>query len=282
MSLNELFSTEISVIDQALLSHFDEKARLAHPGYEKLSESIVYSLKSGGKRFRPLLSLLTAKSLGKPIEQALPVAKAVEFIHTYSLIHDDLPCMDDDDERRGQPTNHKVYGEGMALLAGDALLTEAFTVVTESYRQTPAIATEVAWLVSEAAGLVGMVGGQSMDVEVPEDGHSQEQIRWVHEMKTGALIRVSVEAAAVACQASPHERESLKKYADLLGFAFQLADDIDDYDPEKPESTSIVNVQGIDATRAQLNEVTAKCIQAIEGLNSKGLAQIALFNQERV
>ncbi|MEZ4870809.1 MAG: polyprenyl synthetase family protein [Bdellovibrionales bacterium] len=282
MSLNEVFNVEVNLIEQAIFTHFEEKASLAHPGYEKLKDSVLYSLKTGGKRFRPLLSLLTAKALGKPLEQALPVAKAVEFIHTYSLIHDDLPCMDDDDERRGQPTNHKVYGEAMALLAGDALLTESFFLLAEAYRQTPAIATEVIWLISEAAGTVGMVGGQAMDIEVPEGGHSEEQIRWVHEMKTGALIRTSVEAAAVACQASPHERESLRKYADLLGFAFQLADDIDDFDPNSPESTSIINNQGVDATRAQLLEVTEKCIYAVEGLNAKGLKTVAEFNLNRV
>ena len=281
MSLVEMFHPEITTIEQSLLNHFAEKAQLDHPGYSKLVESITYSIESGGKRFRPLLSVLTAKALGKPLEQVLPVAMAVEFIHTYSLIHDDLPCMDDDDERRGKPTNHKVYGEATALLAGDALLTESFLVVSQAYRQTPNIATEVVWLLSEAAGLVGMVGGQAMDMLVPKGGHNDEQIRWVHEMKTGALIRVSVEAAAVACAATPHEREGLRKFADLLGFAFQLADDIDDFDAEAPENTSIVNVQGLEKTKQQLVEVTDRCIKAVEGLNAKGLRAVAEFNRDR-
>ena len=282
MSLLDAFEDEILFFEENLQSYFLSKPHLDHGGFQSLMESVQYSLSSGGKRFRPLLSLLTARALGKPLEQALPVALAVEFIHTYSLIHDDLPCMDNDDLRRGKPTNHKVYGEGMALLAGDALLTESLFLLADRYKENPAVATEVIWLVSEASGVLGMVGGQAMDVQVPEEGHTQEQVQWIHQMKTGALIRVSVESAAVACGATPAERERLRKFADLLGYAFQLADDIDDYEPSNPEPTSIINILGLDQTRKALFDVTEKALKEVDLFNARELHAVAQFNLDRV
>lgn len=282
MSLADFFTDELDAIDQAIETYFEEKPHLGHPGFEALMESMKYSLNTGGKRFRPLLSVLTAKALGKPIQQAMPVALAVEFVHTYSLIHDDLPCMDNDDERRGQPTNHKKYGEAMALLAGDSLLTESFFLLADRYKQTPHVATEVIWLLTEAAGAVGMVGGQAMDIQAPEEGQSADHMDWIHQMKTGALIRASVEAAAVACGATPHEREKMRQFAEHLGYAFQLADDIDDFDPANPEPTSMTNLLGLEGTREKLASVTELALKTIERFNAKDLEKITRFNLQRV
>ena len=131
----------------------------------QLHESMTYSLFSGGKRFRPLLSLFVARTFLKDNKDFFGFAGAIEMVHTYSLIHDDLPCMDDDDERRGKPTNHKLYGEAVALLAGDCLLTEAFHLLTESYKGQPSLCVELCGLLSKAAGFCGMVGGQVIDIE---------------------------------------------------------------------------------------------------------------------
>ncbi len=284
MSLSQRFESEIKFIDDQLLSHFRGSEKYDHPGFQSLFRSINYSLESGGKRFRPLLSVLTAKALNKPVELVVPVMLAVEFIHTYSLIHDDLPCMDNDDERRGQPTNHKVYGEAMALLAGDALLTESFLVLSEGYSEAAAPLGEITALMARAAGAQGMIGGQAMDVAPPQGGQSEKQINWVHQLKTGALIGVSVEAAAVACAASANERQILKLFAKELGFAFQLADDIDDYDPSTPENTSFINVHGIEETKNLLHVTTKKALKAIEGFGeaSQPLKYITEFNLNRV
>jgi geranylgeranyl diphosphate synthase type II len=212
------------------------------------------------------------------------VLLAVEFIHTYSLIHDDLPSMDDDNERRGLPTNHIVYGEAMALLGGDALLTESFNILATGFKDNPSVGLEVCRIVSEAAGAQGMVGGQAMDILLPEDGHDQDQIQWIHKLKTGCLIRASVEAAAVACEATSAQRTNLTKFAECLGFAFQLADDIDDYDPKNPESTSYVNVYGLEKTASLLAQVTDEALSYLVnfGEKKKDLAYITEFNQQRI
>src|SRR5262249_2401240 len=156
--LDKQYRAELEALEVYLRSALNP---MPHPSLEKFWESMFYSLLSDGKRFRPVLSLLTAKAFGKPYEIVMPLAAAIELIHTYSLIHDDLPLMDNDDMRRGRPTNHKVYGDAMALLAGDGLLTAAFSVLTQS-SSTHAITA--VHLLSEAAGPRGMVGGQVLDI----------------------------------------------------------------------------------------------------------------------
>lgn len=225
---------------------------------ERFWESMFYSLLSDGKRFRPLLSILTAKALGQRPDGVLPLAAAVELVHTYSLIHDDLPCLDNDDMRRGRPTNHKVYGEAMALLAGDGLLTCAFSLLSQS----PSVhAITAVHLLSEAAGPRGMVGGQVLDIESNNPG--LELLEEIHKRKTGALIRVSVEAAAVMCGATSEQRNALTEYGAQLGLAFQLADDIQDYNPEKPEKISFVTALGMDETQARLNRASEEALESL-------------------
>ena len=168
----EPFQTPCQKIEDYLQEYFKEPSALtphrSHPLVRALyTWKRPYAMAcNGGKRFRPLLSLLVAKALGQPEEKVLPMGIAVELVHSYSLIHDDLPTMDNDDMRRGQPTNHKVYGETTALLAGDALQSEAFLHISQAYRSQPEIATELIWLLSEATGVRGMVGGQAMDLEM--------------------------------------------------------------------------------------------------------------------
>jgi geranylgeranyl diphosphate synthase type II len=185
-----------------------------------------YSLEAGGKRVRPVLCLLAAEAVGGPADAALAGALALEYIHTYSLIHADLPAMDDDDLRRGRPTNHKVYGEGHAILAGDGLLTAAFGVLAEG-TGAPARRLEALALLAEAAGWRGMVGGQALDLEGETLEHYDlDHLCLIHRLKTGALLRASLEMGAVLGGARPAERQALRAYGEAIGLAFQIQDDI--------------------------------------------------------
>lgn len=205
-------------------------ARLATPFQDgeavRLAEAMRYSLEAGGKRVRPVLCLLAAEAVGGRAEDALPGALALEYIHTYSLIHDDLPAMDDDDLRRGRPTNHKVYGEGHAILAGDGLLTEAFRVLAKGPGD-PATLLEATVLLADAAGWRGMVGGQALDLEGEKlDHYDLDHLRLIHRLKTGALLRASLETGAVLGGASAADRAALRAYGEAIGLAFQIQDDI--------------------------------------------------------
>lgn len=275
---SEIFKSELKLIDLHLRSLFATHPD-ATPELHRLRESMAYSVFSEGKRFRPLLSLLTARALNKTPEQVLPLAAAVELIHTYSLIHDDLPCMDDDDYRRGQPTNHRVFGEANALLAGDALLTMAFGILAQSPSSRAAQAVA---LLSEAAGPRGMVGGQVMDIEAQSPG--KLLLEEIHKRKTGRLIQVSVEAAGVLCEAPLAKVEALRFYGEQLGMAFQLADDIQDFDPEQPEKVSFASLLGNEETLRLLNETSQKALDAIADFpaSADGLREMVRLNRERV
>ncbi len=192
---------------------------------ETLKSSMAYSVNAGGKRIRPLLVLATLEDLGAESEDALTVACAVELIHTYSLIHDDLPCMDDDDFRRGKPTNHKVYGQAVAVLAGDALQTLAFASLTNLQDTSAEDALAIIRILSEAAGAQGMVGGQLLDMEGETKLLSLLELETVHVHKTGALLSFCIEAGAIL---AGHQKEiaKLKDFAWNIGLAFQIRDDI--------------------------------------------------------
>lgn len=195
---------------------------------EILLESMNYSLKAGGKRLRPLLVLATLKTFGKPEELGMPVACAVEMIHTYSLVHDDLPSMDDDDFRRGKPTNHKVFGEAMAILAGDALLTHSFEVM-EDLLNLDVKPMKVVTLMKElakAAGPRGMVGGQVADMEGEGAQLSLQDLEYIHRNKTGKLLGYSIVAGAILGDATEEQISKLEQFGDHLGLAFQIRDDI--------------------------------------------------------
>lgn len=194
-------------------------------GPEHLKESMQYSLKAGGKRIRPLFVTAVCEMYNKAIKPSYTVGSAVEMIHTYSLIHDDLPCMDDDDLRRGKPTNHIVYGESMAVLAGDALNSLAFGVLARMDIEAEK-RLELINLLSETAGAEGMVGGQILDMDGEQCQLNLTELENVHINKTGALLRFSIESGAILADVSVADREALVDYAHHIGLAFQIQDDI--------------------------------------------------------
>jgi geranylgeranyl diphosphate synthase type II len=211
-------------IDRALAERMAERRTSVEP---RLLEAMEYSLSSPGKRLRPILVLASAEALGAAAEPLVPFACAVEMVHTYSLIHDDLPAMDDDDLRRGRPTSHKVFGEAVAILAGDALLTEAFVVMSSAgegiaaERQLAAIAE-----LAVAAGAQGMVGGQTADILAEGVGADLERVESIHRRKTGALLRACVRIGGLLAGARAADLESITRYGDAIGLGFQIADDL--------------------------------------------------------
>lgn len=192
----------------------------------KLQEAMAYSLMAGGKRLRPVLVLLACEAVGGDLARAMPAACAVEMVHTYSLIHDDLPAMDDDDFRRGRPTNHKVFGEALAILAGDGLLTRAFEVVAREIHPGDVAAACVAEL-ARASGMIGMVAGQVADLEAEHQPDlTISQLEAIHRRKTGCLLTSSLVMGGLCGGASARETEALSTYGQCLGLAFQITDDL--------------------------------------------------------
>lgn len=219
--LHQFMLEKIPAIDEQLhqlLSSIDVSATL--------KSAMTYSVDAGGKRIRPLLVLATLEDLGVESEDAVMVACAVELIHTYSLIHDDLPSMDDDDFRRGKPTNHKVYGEAVAVLAGDALQTLAFECLTKLETTSAEKVVQIIQLLSQASGAQGMVGGQMLDMEGEAKPLTLTEMETVHVHKTGALLSFSIEAAAILAGLNEERTQQLKEFAWNIGLAFQIKDDI--------------------------------------------------------
>ncbi|TVX78931.1 polyprenyl synthetase family protein [Peribacillus simplex] len=220
----EMFSKEYkTVIEREIVEYVN---KLKAPAVVK--EAMIYSLEAGGKRIRPLLVFAVLEAFGKNLRMGIPAAAAIEMIHTYSLIHDDLPAMDDDDLRRGKPTNHKVFGEAVAILAGDALLTYSFQLVTEMI--DPEVTAEMKLnLVSEiakSAGAEGMVGGQVADMEGENKQLTLQELEYVHEHKTGKLLTASILSGAILAGANEEQQLHLRDFAYHLGLAFQIRDDI--------------------------------------------------------
>ncbi|HUH65689.1 MAG TPA: farnesyl diphosphate synthase [Syntrophales bacterium] len=226
--------------DSALGTYLEARKKIVDEALERylpgednypavIFKAFRYSLFGGGKRIRPILCLASAEAVGGSIEATLPVACALELIHTYSLIHDDLPAMDDDDYRRGRPTSHKVFGEDMAILAGDALLTEAFRLMSDTKLMrnvAPERLLSVICDVAEAAGYFGMVAGQVVDVQSEGKTVDKKVLDFIHTRKTGAMIVVAVKAGAVLANAGEDEINALTSYGRDIGLVFQIADDI--------------------------------------------------------
>jgi geranylgeranyl diphosphate synthase type II len=278
------FSSKAELLQRFLNLHFETGPHLL-AGHRRLYESVRYSvLQEGGKRFRPVLAMLAAEALGSPAERVLPFAAAVECIHTYSLIHDDLPAMDNDDVRRGQPTNHRKFDEATAILAGDALLTDAFRLIGDQYRAEPDIAVQLVVELSQASGLHGMVGGQAIDMAAKKETITLEELALMHQLKTGALIRVSALGAAIACRAPLKQQQELTRFAQNLGLAFQVADDVLDYNPEQIEPGSYPAILGLERTKTFLGELTEACMEALRGwpVSAEPLREIARYNQTRL
>jgi len=213
--------------------YLDDRRRLVEralarlfPARRGFREAVRYSLLAGGKRIRPILTLAAGEVAGVAPRVTLPFACALELVHTYSLVHDDLPAMDDDDVRRGRPTSHKVFGDGVAILVGDALLTEAFGVMARA-RGVPAARVVVAIdELAGAAGEAGMVGGQARDLAAEGSRPTLAKVRAIHALKTGALLRAAVRVGAIVGGAPPARLARLTTYGDAVGLAFQIADDI--------------------------------------------------------
>lgn len=222
--LNSYFKEKIALIDENL----KREMPVQNEDPATLHESMYYSLFAPGKRIRPILVLASASTLGLSDEDILPLAISLEMTHVFSLIHDDLPAMDDDDLRRGQPTNHKIYGDAIAILAGDALLAQAFIPLTrcntQKFRAENILA--VIKLMAEATGTAGMIGGQVIDLESEGKQISLDRLKKLHRLKTGALIRAAVLSPAVLSGANETQIKALTNYGENIGLAFQIADDI--------------------------------------------------------
>lgn len=244
---------------------------------DRLVSGADYSLFSGGKRFRPLLSLLVGDSLGISRESLKPWCIAVELIHTYSLIHDDLPSMDNDDYRRGKPTLHRHIDEAQALLVGDAFLTEAFQILVQGYKHQPSTAVALVDLLSHAAGWKGMVGGQSDDLVMTKLGleDSSERV-WlrIHKLKTGALITSCSMAPAIVAKV---DEASLKVWEDIgqrIGLIFQMVDDLQD-------KSSLFHLWGEKELSRRIDEATKELFSFAEVKKSEALKALIEFNQKR-
>jgi geranylgeranyl diphosphate synthase type II len=218
----------------------------------RLYDAISYSLLAGGKRLRPILAFEFCRLCGREWQAAAPFAAAVEMIHTYSLIHDDLPCMDNDDFRRGRPTNHKVYGEAMAVLSGDALLTDAFCAAAMAKLPNPADMATAIGVLSECAGSHGMVGGQVLDIMSEERLLSEQEVLDIQSRKTGALIKAACLLGVLAGQGSNAQFKAAADFAQHLGLAFQIRDDMLDVIGNAEELGKAVGVDTVKNTFVQL------------------------------
>ena len=285
MSFQSEFNTYLNTIDTYLHKSLDLKKGSKY-------DAMRYSLYAGGKRIRPMITLACCDALGGDFEAALCYGCAIEMIHTYSLIHDDLPCMDNDALRRGKPTNHIVFGEDMAVLAGAALLNYACESVVNSGIDNPSMHLKALKIIYTASGAEGMIGGQVMDMAAEKEPVSGDTLSLLHKKKTGALISAAASLGAISAQ---REQDIFSEYAQALGLAFQIRDDILDIEgdtltfgkpirsDEKNNKTTYVTLYGIDGAKKKLKEETDRAIQSLDFLKDNGafLRNLALYLLER-
>ena len=231
-------------------------------------EAANYSLLAGGKRLRPILAMDFCRMCGRDYTKAMPFAAAMEMVHTYSLIHDDLPCMDNDDYRRGRLTNHKVYGEGMAVLAGDALLTDAFAMAARAELKKPEDMPLAIGVLSECAGSLGMIGGQVLDILSEQRQCTEQEVLDIQTRKTGALIRAACVLGVIAGGGSEAQRCAAAEFAGLLGLAFQIRDD--------QELGKAVGVDGDKNTFVRLYGIE-KCEKRVEKYTDMAISKLDAF-----
>ena len=255
--------------------------------YARLLDAMRYSLTAGGKRLRPILTLEFCRLCGGDVHAALPAACGVELLHTYSLIHDDLPCMDDDDLRRGKPSNHKVFGEATAVLAGDALQALAFETVL-SAPLAPERALRCGKILTHAAGHAGICGGQQLDLEWEGRSLDRDELMAIHLRKTSALIRAACLMGVAAAGGTAEQADAAQRYADALGLAFQIRDDLLDIEGDAAtlgktagkdlaqDKATFPALLGIDASRARLAELSGLMHDALAGLDMDTAALAAL------
>lgn len=251
-------------------------APFASEPQKPIFEAANYSLLAGGKRLRPILALEFCRMCGEKPEKALPFGAAVEMIHTYSLIHDDLPCMDNDDYRRGRLTNHKIYGEGMAVLAGDALLTDAFSVATRAELKDPGQIGGAIAILSECAGSLGMIGGQVLDIMSEERACTQQEVLDIQSRKTGKLIIAPCVLGVIAGGGTEDQKEAAARFAALLGLAFQIRDDILDVIGSQQELGKAVGVDGAKNTFVRLYGVE-KCEELVKQYTQEAIDSLSVF-----
>ncbi|WP_019122831.1 polyprenyl synthetase family protein [Brevibacillus massiliensis] len=293
-ALSLYLQEKIQLVEQNLLPALEREG--VPP---RLYESMAYSLAAGGKRLRPVLVLAVLEAFGKPLEWGVPYAVALEMIHTYSLIHDDLPAMDDDDLRRGKPTNHKVYGEATAILAGDALLTRAFAHIAEAYLHHPAVTAETTVkLIAELglrAGAAGMVGGQMADIEGEGRSLSLGELEYIHRHKTGDLLLAALLGGGYLAQASEPEIAALAKYGTCIGLAFQIKDDILNVEgdaslmgkavgsDEQRQKATYPALLGLQEAKDRLASLVAEAKSALvqAGIAADSLTQLADYVKDR-
>lgn len=259
-----------------------------------IHEAMRYSVFAGGKRLRPVLTMAAAEAAGGEPARVLPAACAIELIHTYSLIHDDLPAMDNDDFRRGKPTSHRVFGEAIAILAGDALLTLAFELMAKNFPDDPADSARVLRVVAEiagAAGTRGMIGGQVADILFADQEIDPATLEYIHRHKTGALYRAAVRSGAILAGAGDDVLRSLTEYAEYLGLAFQIKDDILDVEGDqarlgKPvgsdkrnKKATYTGLFGLDRAKEKARQAVAAAVRALENFDRRAdfLRELAKF-----
>lgn len=263
---------------------------------DQLKESITYSFSAGGKRIRPILCIASYEACGGRAEDVVPYASAIEFIHTYSLIHDDLPAMDNDDLRRGKPTNHKIFGEGIAILAGDGLLTEAFCLLSSNPSNFDSkLVLEVINEIATSAGIKGMVGGQAADLIYETKEPDSETLCFIHTHKTASLIRASVKVGGILADCDEERLDSLSNYGENIGLAFQIIDDILDVEgetevigkpkgsDEKKKKMTYPRLYGVSKSRQMASELISEAIDALSLFDEKAwpLRRIARYLVER-
>ncbi len=267
-SLSEAIANNAALIEESMRRYLGGNAR----PYEVLLEAMRYSAYAGGKRIRPFLTLEVCRMLGGRDEAALPYACAIEMIHTYSLIHDDLPCMDNDDERRGKPTNHKVYGEANALLAGDALLTRAFAVAASNGNAKAEQNVAAVSLLAENAGADGMIGGQVLDLAGETKTLTKDEFLLMNRLKTGCLIKTACLLGALAAGVSPAEEiwQRIQGYAERIGLAFQIEDDLLDMGTED-NKTTFLTFMTADEARSEIAGLTKEAVSLLSELEHDGI-----------
>jgi len=286
MNFSTILNNTIKTINTALTKDMD---------YAETAQSIIYdamnySLFAGGKRLRPVIMLLVSDMLLGDENEVLPFACAMEMIHTYSLIHDDLPAMDNDDLRRGKPTNHKVYGEAIAILAGDSLLNKAFEITSQHKYKNPDRALSAIAALSNSSGTEGMIGGQTVDIQSEGKKISEDELLYLHTLKTGAIIRSSGVIGAIMSGASQEQIKAIDDFCKNLGIAFQIQDDLLDVtgneeelgkpigSDNESEKTTFVSLFGIEGTKKAVLDYTKKAISSLDIFGKKADTLIELAN----
>ncbi|MEI8125325.1 MAG: polyprenyl synthetase family protein [Parachlamydiaceae bacterium] len=267
--------TKTDMLELALDAYIAER----DTPYMRLFSAARYALLRGGKRLRPILSMATAEAFGVKAESALSTACALEMIHTYSLIHDDLPCMDNDDFRRGKPSLHKAFDEATALLAGDFLLTHAFSIIALDPELTPFQRISLIQLLASHAGGDGMIGGQMMDIEAEGVSINIELLKQIHALKTGALITASILSGGIVANASKDEMESLHLFGKDIGLAFQIIDDVVDVisseakhgkktaSDEANNKSTYVSLMGVDKAKKAAEDLYQRSLTHLDAIN---------------